>query len=109
MRAAAALFHQQPAFCHKYSWLLRFIHQFVMHWLLLVLIIQGSGSALFQNLLSLLLYARADLLLVLNQVAAFNIQEVYTFLIGPHGALSRVFCSIESKFEIHDRAANFSE
>lgn len=55
MRAAAALFHQQPAFCHKYSWLLRFIHQFVMHWLLLVLIIQGSS---FKTLSLSLLYAR---------------------------------------------------
>jgi hypothetical protein len=90
MRAAAALFHQQPAFCHKYSWLLRFIHQFVMHWLLLVLIIQGSSSALFQNPLSLSALC-ADLLLVLNQVVAFNIQEVYIFLIGPHCALNRSF------------------
>jgi hypothetical protein len=33
----------------------------------------------------------ADLLLVLNQVVAFNIQEVYIFLIGPHCALNRSF------------------
>jgi hypothetical protein len=88
MRAAAALFHQQPAFCHKYSWLLRFIHQFVMHWLLLVLIIQGSSSALFQNPLSALC-ARTCCWCSIRLL--LSIFRKYTFLIGPHCALNRSF------------------
>jgi hypothetical protein len=50
-----------------------------------------------------LCFVRADLLLVLNQVVAFNIQEVYIFNRPTLRIKSVFFCSIGSKFEIHDR------